>query len=304
MQCRVVIAGQFNNKTHCHPRRFASRMTGVGRFLIDELAFQIPNNKMKLKLLSAFLLIISASQSFANNMTLSFDRSETRKDGLARNFRDLSQFNLNAIASAEFSENELMAIKKKFPNDKIIIVDLRRESHALINGKSASWEGEENNKKEISEILLDEKSKVDFIRKNPKNNQLTSLNPKITELKSIMTEEELVKKNGFEYKRFAILDRAIPDQNQFDAMVNFIKTLPEDKKLYIHCAAGKGRTTTFLVIYDIIKNGNKVSLSDIIKRQKEAGGAALDVVDEETSNRSEFVKKRLEMLTKLHDSVR
>ena len=259
---------------------------------------------MKLKLLSAFLLILSASQSFANNMTPSFDRSETRKDGLARNFRDLSQFNLNAIASAEFSENELMAIKKKFPNDKIIIVDLRRESHALINGKSASWEGEENNKKEISEILLDEKSKVDFIRKNPKNNQLTSLNPKITELKSIMTEEELVKKNGFEYKRFAILDRAIPDQNQFDAMVNFIKTLPEDKKLYIHCAAGKGRTTTFLVIYDIIKNGNKVSLSDIIKRQKEAGGAALDVVDEETSNRSEFVKKRLEMLTKLHDSVR
>ena len=279
-------------------------MTGVSRFFIEELAFQIPNNKMKLKLLSAFLLILSASQSFANNMTPSFDRSETRKDGLARNFRDLSQFNLNAIASAEFSENELMAIKKKFPNDKIIIVDLRRESHALINGKSASWEGEENNKKEISEILLDEKSKVDFIRKNPKNNQLTSLNPKITELKSIMTEEELVKKNGFEYKRFAILDRAIPDQNQFDAMVNFIKTLPEDKKLYIHCAAGKGRTTTFLVIYDIIKNGNKVSLSDIIKRQKEAGGAALDVVDEETSNRSEFVKKRLEMLTKLHDSVR
>ncbi len=235
-------------------------------------------------------------------MTFNYDTIKTREDGLARNFRDLSQFGLNAIASGEFSENELKKVKEKFPQDKIIIVDLRRESHALINGMPVSWE-ESNLNKTIAEILSDEKSKVNAIKKDPKNSQITLLKPKIVELKSIETEEELAKEHGFEYKRFGIEDRSIPNQKQFDEIVNFIKTLPNDKKLYVHCAAGRGRTTTFLTIYDIIKNGNKVSLLDIFKRQEKAGGVRIDLVNEETSNRADLVKTRLEMLTKLHDST-
>ena len=256
---------------------------------------------MKFKILITSLLILNISQSFADNKMFNFDTIKTRQDGLARNFRDLSQFSLNAIASGEFSENELKKVREKFPQDKITIVDLRRESHVLVNGFSASWE-ESNTNKTIAEILLDEESKISLIKKDPKNSQINLLEPKISELKTIKTEMQLAKENGFEYKRFAIQDRGIPTQEQFDEIVNFIKTMHSDQKLYVHCAAGKGRTTTFLVIYDILKNSNKVALTEIFKRQEKAGGARIDLVNDETSNRSDLVKKRLEMLTKLYNS--
>ncbi len=240
------------------------------------------------------------SEALANDAKANYDRVETRKDGLPRNFRDLAVFNLNAIASAEFSEAELKKVREKFKKDKIIIVDLRRESHVLLNGLSVSFD-ETNNDSKISEILSAEREKVSAIKKNPQL-ELSALKPELKKLESIKTEEELAKENGFEYKRFAIKDRNIPDQKQFDEMVEFIKNLPKDKKLYVHCAAGKGRTTTFLVIYDIIKNGKEVALAEIFKRQEAIGGARLDQVNDEISGNKELMEKRLMMFKKLYDS--
>ena len=54
-------------------------------------------------------------------------------------------------------------------------------------------------------------------------------------------------------------------------MVNYfmdiVKNNPENTWFHFHCKAGVGRTTTFMIMYDIIKNGNEVSLHDIIGRQ-------------------------------------
>ena len=36
---------------------------------------------------------------------------------------------------------------------------------------------------------------------------------------------------------------------------------------HFHCKEGIGRTTTFMIMYDIMKNYKEVSLNDIIKRQ-------------------------------------
>ena len=63
-----------------------------------------------------------------------FDTINKENNKLPRNFRDLNLYNLKAIASAQFSENELIFIKKKFFNKKITIVDLRKENHFFING--------------------------------------------------------------------------------------------------------------------------------------------------------------------------
>jgi hypothetical protein len=96
---------------------------------------------MKLKL-TIFLLFFTftASQAMAQNASfLTFDKSETSKDGMPRNFRDLSVIGINAISSAQFSEDELQKLRQKYPNEKIVIVDLRQESHGFINGKPVSW---------------------------------------------------------------------------------------------------------------------------------------------------------------------
>ena len=51
-----------------------------------------------------------------------------------------------------------------------------------------------------------------------------------------------------------------------------------------------GRTTTFMIMYDIIKNGNNVSLNDIIGRQVLLSGISQrDAVDFYVGNRYDFL---------------
>jgi protein-tyrosine phosphatase len=38
-----------------------------------------------------------------------------------------------------------------------------------------------------------------------------------------------------------------------------------------HCEAGRGRTTTLIVLYDMLRNATRVSLEDIVQRQKILG---------------------------------
>ena len=55
--------------------------------------------------------------------------------------------------------------------------------------------------------------------------------------------------------------------------INFVKSLPKESlRLHFHCAAGEGRSTTFLVMYDMMRNSTKVKLQDIFLRQYLLGG--------------------------------
>lgn len=273
---------------------------------------------MKSKIfICCLIFILNMPQVLAASVELlTFDKSETKKDGLPRNFRELSEFGLNAIASGQFSEKELQAIRKKYPNEKIIIVDLRRESHGLINGRAVSWREQfdkSNANKKDSEILRDEKLRLNLlkkdqqilinqiVKKDKKNGWYEKVSPQIVDVKEVATEEELAKKNGFEYKRFAVQDHAAPDQKQFLELVKFIKSLPQDKKIYVHCAAGKGRTTSFLTLYDIIKNGDKVTLEEILERQHKAGGSRLDKINEDEKWRENLAQEKLEMIKKFYE---
>ena len=49
--------------------------------------------------------------------------------------------------------------------------------------------------------------------------------------------------------------------------IDFVNNQPENTWLHFHCKAGIGRTTTFMIMYDIVKNCKEVKLNDIIARQ-------------------------------------
>lgn len=240
-----------------------------------------------------------------------FDTRETMKNGLPRNFRDLSKIGLNAIASGQFSEDELQVVRKNYPNEKIIIVDLRRESHIFVNGYPISWRAafdRSNEGKKTAEIIADEKSQITKAQKNSEiivnkilekdreTEWFTEIEPQIISVKNSLTEENLAKKYGFEYKRFTVRDHAKPDADEFKNIISFIKKLPPQQKVYVHCAAGKGRTTTFLTLLDIVKNGKNTSLENIFKRQAKIGGATLNKIDEESEWRTELAQERLKMI--------
>jgi len=269
---------------------------------------------MKLKTLIISLILIAFESSSALAATasiLTFDKSEITKDGLPRNFRDLSGLGINAIASAQFSENELQEVRKKYPNDKIVIVDLRQESHGFINGNSVLWRSyfeKINQDKNISEILSDEKSRFNIAKKDREivinevtkrdreNGWYKEISPKIVTVNKAQNEKDLAAENGFEYQRFSVRDFDKPNEKEFLRMVSFIKNLPQDKKIYVHCAGGKGRTGMFLVTLDIIKNGKETALEEIFKRQNKLGSAKLDEISEEEAWSNEIAKERLTML--------
>ncbi|MBR4382335.1 MAG: protein tyrosine phosphatase, partial [Selenomonadaceae bacterium] len=90
----------------------------------------------------------------------------------------------------------------------------------------------------------------------------------------VQTEREACEQLGIEYKRFAAADMQFPAPEIVDEFILFVATLPENSWLHFHCQAGHGRTTTFLVMYDIMRNP-ELSLEEICRRQYLLGGSNL-----------------------------
>lgn len=84
----------------------------------------------------------------------------------------------------------------------------------------------------------------------------------------VRTEEEMVHSLGAHY--FMPLTGEVKwptDVSYVDDFITFCEKLPEDAVVYFHCSHGKGRTTTFLVLFDIFKNHKQnIPLEDIVNR--------------------------------------
>jgi|GEM_PF-2921936 len=268
---------------------------------------------MKIRnLLISLALSFSVSSTFATPASLlTFDKMENIKSEMPRNFRDLKSLGINAIASSQFSESQLQEVRKRYPDEKITIVDLRGESHGFINGNPVTWHTvfeKGNQDKTLSEISSDESDRLNLaekdqqiiinkiLKKDRANGWHKEISPIVIDVNQAISEKDLAEKNGFEYQRFPIRDLDVPNETEFTRMVNFIKTLPQDQKLYVHCALGKGRTGTFLVLLDIIKNGKTTKLKEIFERQNKLGAARLDKISEEESWSKEIARNRLKII--------
>ena len=91
----------------------------------------------------------------------------------------------------------------------------------------------------------------------------------------MFTEENALIDCGMQYKRYAVRDGGVPTPETVDDFVNFIKNKPDDLHLHFHCHAGEGRTTTFMVLYQIMNNQNNLTLDQILSYQYNIGGVVL-----------------------------
>lgn len=210
---------------------------------------------------------------------------------------------LKIIGSGAFTQKQLEKITAG--KETVCIVDLREETHGFINGEPVCWyqgmntanEGKkpEEIAKEEAEIFskIEPGSRIPIARISQKTNGLVeNYNWDFILVESAATEEELIKSEGLLYHRFFVTNHKRPSDGQVDAFLDFFSTLPQDAWLYFHCRAGSGRTTTFMVLYDILRNGKSSSLEKILQRQIRLGGKELLTLPSKESHKYDSALER------------
>ena len=221
--------------------------------------------------------------------------------------------NLWASASGQPSESSLKAIREKIleleSDAKIFIIDLRQESHGFANSLPVSWYVEKNTAnagKTAREVERDEVERLNNLRGNettfePLGDADKNTFRAVTMIPRFMqTERELCEELDMNYKRFAAADMQFPAPEVVDDFIIFAANLPENAWLHFHCQAGHGRTTTFLVMYDILKNPD-VPFEEICKRQYLLGGSNLLLEPQGDDWYSKMARDRAEKIRLFYD---
>lgn len=209
------------------------------------------------------------------------DDAIENKEGVAQTLAGLKA--LRASGSAEFTAKGLGLMLKRLPGT-VTIIDLRQEDHVFVNGLPVSWMATNNWAnvgKTREEIIAGEQARVaglklgsvvdindDSVKK--KNN--STAKPEPVTIGDAKTEEETVLASGAHYLRIPVTDHARPLDEAVDRFVLSVRSLPEGGWVHFHCRAGRGRTTTFMALYDMLRNASAVSLDDIVNRQSLLAG--------------------------------
>lgn len=202
----------------------------------------------------------------------------TSSVGLPMRLRDIPTLNISG--SAQFTKDQLLNLKNYINKDNICIVDLRQESHGMINDLAISFLNpykDLNNEFTTEQTIKAENSLLNKI-KIGNTIQLykhTGIFIKDITVDFISNESQLVTEADMQYKRFAVKDNSAPTPDIVDEFVEFIKNKPDDIHLHFHCAAGKGRTTSFMVMYQAMKNNSNLTLEQLLSYQYNIGGVNL-----------------------------
>lgn len=249
-----------------------------------------------------FLILLACGPVLATNTYpyLIFDLNDNQSE-FPKNFRSaptpypkdakntpsrLGLDTLNISGSGQFTETNFKQMVTRLKIKTGYIIDLRQESHGFLDSTPVSWFGVDNSENKgktpkkirilenrLIQNLKDKKKVTVFhrIKEEPK----VLFKPELFSYQSVSLEKTFVTQQGFKYIRYYVLDHFPPTDAQIDEFVQFVKKLPPSTWLHFHCHAGDGRTTTFMVLYDMIRNAHNVSMMDIIKRQTIIGGANL-----------------------------
>lgn len=240
-----------------------------------------------------------------------------RLDGLdnstVRNFRITSS---NTSASAQLSAKSIPLLYDVLKHETlsktpIYIVDLRQESHGFANGVPVSWHEEHNHAnfgKSAIEVEQDEIERLKSILGKmtefiPLGNHDTSTLNKLTMIvENVQNEKHAVEAAGFKYVRFSAADMVFPEPATVDEFIKFYSSLPKNYWLHFHCHAGHGRTTTFLVFYDILTYPD-LMLEEIVQRHVALGGTNLLAYDDGDNWYAEANRERAINLRKFYQYV-
>ncbi len=187
---------------------------------------------------------------------------------------------LRASGSGEFTPEGLKVLLAR-TRGSVTVFDLRQETHIFVNGLPVSWYASRdwaNVGRSQEEIESEEAARVQSFKPGSeidvrpghpvKHGNGNSVTPQRVTVERASTERDVVESAGTHYVRVTVTDHARPLDQEVDRFVLAVRELPENAWAHFHCEAGLGRTTTFMVLYDMLRNATRVSLQDIVRRQK------------------------------------
>lgn len=201
---------------------------------------------------------------------------------------------LNISGSGQFTPANLYLLIENIDTQlPIIDIDLREESHGFVNDIAISFANSNNSANTgltLDEVIKKENKDLSSIKLNE---PLTLYNNKKTIVPtSVKNEATLTESNNISYIRIPVTDGNLPSEDMVNYFIDVVNNAPENAWFHFHCKAGIGRTTTFMIMYDILKNGNDVSLPDIIGRQILLSGISQkDSVDFYIGKRYDFLSE-------------
>lgn len=227
-------------------------------------------------------------------VVLVFDTKYNGKKPL--NYRADNQLRMSGSASYQPQALREIAKPVKKKKNLLYIFDLRQESHGYINDEPVTWQADRdwaNADLSHDEVIRRERRLLGDMKVGDKVDGI--------EIKSIETEESSVRSAGHNYVRITVTDHVRPTDVEVDRFVETVRHLPAEAWVHFHCRAGKGRTTTFMVMYDILKNAQKDSLAEINERvMKLSNDYDAMAIPEQADWKYVYQKERAEFLTNFY----
>jgi hypothetical protein len=234
----------------------------------------------------------------ADSPVLIWDVDPKLDKSLPRNFRttddplkankgqlpaDTGLADLRASGSGEFTADGLKLLLAR-TRGPVTVFDLRQETHIFVNGLPVSWYATRdwaNVGRSQDAIEADESARVESLEPGSKivvrlgvavkKPGVTPSTPQNVTVEHASTEREFVKPDHASYVRVTVTDHCRPLDNEVDGFVLAVRALPGNGWAHFHCEAGLGRTTTFMVLYDMLRNATRVPIEDIVRRQQLLG---------------------------------
>jgi len=242
----------------------------------------------------------------------------TTSDTLPASINTSGLSDLFIAGGGQFSKASLERILSRLRVKNMVVIDLRQESHGMLNGNAVSWyarrnaensgktpvEIEKDQSMLLTQLAEEEIAVVDNVLKKSTDGAIERVKPIEYVVHQTNTEEEFVTEKNLKYKRIYVQDYHAPSDKEVDRFIEMVRSLPKEKWIYFHCRAGVGRTTVFLTMYDMLHNAKKVSFEDIIKRQIALGGKDLRALPDKHSFKYQAAVERRKFIEKFYAYAR
>ncbi|EAU66412.1 protein-tyrosine phosphatase 2 [Stigmatella aurantiaca DW4/3-1] len=224
---------------------------------------------------------------------------------------------LTCSGSAQFSEAGWKDVQKRLgvPRKRLYVIDLRQESHGFLNGAAISWYAQTNwggaglsdeqalMLEALRLTILEHSERIqlgrveDVKRGTPR---LFTEWPRHT----VVSEERLLDLPKGHYIRLPVTDHTRPSDAAVERFIRLIRELPPQVHLHFHCRGGKGRTSTFLALYDMLRHADRLSYDALLERQRQWNDYDLRKTADPASPKAPFIQERTQFLENFYRYAR